>query len=180
MEAKHSHIVTIDLADLIFITAHVRSLRVGTVFTGVCLSTLAGGTPSGLWGVPHPKSRWGVPHPRSGWGGMPSQVQVGRVPKVSPIQTWDGYPPPGPGTAYSLPPIQTWDGVPSNWTWDGVPPHLDLGGILLRSRRRIFLLLLWTICSKISYTKILFKSKRLSCLMCCNRFRQWVIKMQFV
>ena len=50
-------------------TARVRSVREGTVFTGVCLFTFLGGnpfrlmgvTPSGWWGVSHPADR-GVPH----------------------------------------------------------------------------------------------------------------------
>ena len=75
-------------------------MREGTVFTGVCLSVISGGTParSGLGGTP--SQVWGG-------GGYSSQVW-------STIKTWPGYPPATLG--WGTPP-----------TWDGVhPPHQDL------------------------------------------------------
>ena len=109
-----------------FFTARVRSTREGTVFTSVCLFTLAGGGShhrSGRGGgYPIPRSGWGVSHsqvltggtssqfwigegyliPRSGQGVPPSQVQTRGVP---PSQVWTGggtpgYPHPGQDRGY--------------------------------------------------------------------------------
>ena len=82
----------------------------------VCLSTLARGYPiPGLAG--------GYPIP--GLDGGYLIPGLDRVPP--PPQTWDGVPPPGPGTGYPPGP-----GMGSPWTWDGVPPqhseHLLWGG----------------------------------------------------
>ena len=74
----------------------------GKVLFSVCLSVhISGGVPqSGLGGVPHPKS-----------GGYPIPGLDG----VPPSQTWDGVPPPRPGTGY--PRILGW----------GTPPDLGRG-----------------------------------------------------
>ena len=115
------------------ITARIRRMREGTVFTDVCLLTFGGGatpslqlgrmegTPSFLMGTPFPGLDGGVLHPRSGQGvpqprGTPCQ-QDGVPPpdlgKGYPLQTWEG------GTL----PVQTWEGVPSlSRPGKGVPP----------------------------------------------------------
>ena len=69
------------------LTARVRSMREGNIYTWECLSVhhwCGGGTPSQVWGDPISglggtpskvwmggtlSQVWGVPHPRSGWWG---------------------------------------------------------------------------------------------------------------
>ena len=85
-------------------TARVRSTRKGTVFTGVCLSTLAGDTP-----FPGLDGGGGGTHPRSGQEGYPGYppigVRTGGYPRYTPacptldggtpsVQVWMGLPPP--------------------------------------------------------------------------------------
>ena len=142
---------------ILFITARIRRMGEGTVFSLFVSSHLGGGIPqSGLGGVPHPKSGQGVPHPRSGWGeGYPSQVWPGGYPipglgrgggtpsqvwmreGYPPDQVWMGYPqtwdgvPPGPGMGY--PPDLGWGTFPGPgmgylpWTWDGYHPGPEMG-----------------------------------------------------
>ena len=108
---QRNYIINFPGVHLCFFTTCVRSMREGTVFTGICLFTLVGGgvTPSlvrmggtpfpGLnEGDPFPGLDKGVPHPRSGWGySHPGQVpgQDGVVsPGYPPAQDWMGYPHP--------------------------------------------------------------------------------------
>ena len=90
-------------------------------------------------GVPHPVLDGGVPHPALGGGGTPSSPWWGVPPctdlgpdldgyslsrpgkGISPIQTWDGLPPPSSGPGKGVPlPVQTWEGI--------TPPPLSRPG----------------------------------------------------
>ena len=111
-------------------------VRLEVMFSQVCLcSTFREGYPIQLMGVPHSRSGQGrVPHPAdrgypillhqgypipgldgrgsvahlwSGWGSTPSQVWMGRYPRVPPRTRWDTPPLPS----------QDWMGYP--------PPQLD-------------------------------------------------------
>ena len=102
--------------------AYVVRGKVIFILGNVCLFTLWGwgGTPSQVWGVPHPKS---------GLGGYPIPGLVGGVPHLR-SQGYPGYPPDqvwmgSPWTWDGVPP-KTWDWVPP-WTWDWVPIPPDLG-----------------------------------------------------
>ena len=67
----------------IIITARIRRMREGNIFS---LFTLVGR------GVPCPRSGWGGGNPRSEWGGTQSQVWMG----------WGQYPIPGPDGGYPI------------------------------------------------------------------------------
>ena len=126
-----------------FITACIRRMTEGNVFT---LSTISGG------GVSHPRSRQGVPYPAD-WGysipgldegypfpgldpisgldggGTPSQVWMGGV--LHPRSGWGGYSIPGLDGGV-LHPRSGW-GVPhlrSGWGWHPIP-GLDGGYTIL-------------------------------------------------
>ena len=98
----------------VFITTCVRSKRESTVFTGVCLLTFQGGTPSSWWGVPPSQVQVGEGVPPSSWhGGVPHPADGGRYPL--PRSRWGvphpangGYPPSrgSPRQGYPPPPEQ--------------------------------------------------------------------------
>ena len=125
----------------ILITARIRRMTGGYVFTGVCLFTFAGGYPiPGVdRGVPHSRSGWGVPHSRSGLGGYPIPGLDGRYPIPGldgggyPIPDVDGgYPFPGGGVPHSRSgwgyPILLMGGTLSEvWTGGYPIPGLDGG-----------------------------------------------------
>ena len=71
-----------------FFTARVRSMREGTVFTGVCLLTSRGGVPTFRAGRGVPTQLWtGGGVPTQLWtGGVPTLARVGGVP----TQLWVG------------------------------------------------------------------------------------------
>ena len=111
---RKSHVTIISKSTGIIITARIRRMTGGYIFT---LSTLAC-----VWGgVPHSRSRWGVPHLRSGWGGYPVPGLGGGYP----ISGFDG------GWYPGYPPDQVWmGGVPhprSGW-WGGTPSQVWVGG----------------------------------------------------
>ena len=140
----------------IVITARIRSMTGGYVFTGVCLFTFlgvgdtpsqvwmgggpipGGGTPSQVWmrgypipgldGGTHPRC-W-VPHLRSGRGHTPIQDLDRGVPRVSPCQDW-GVPPSKTGWG-TRPPSPSGDGSAKR----ALATRLTV--CLLRSRRRTF------------------------------------------
>ena len=97
--------------DATIFTARVRSTREGTVFTGVCLSTLVWGG-GGL--VPHPRSGQGVPH---------FQVRMRGIPFPGLDR---GYPDPGPGQDGGTPSHVWTEGHPHpRYGWErpqGTPP----------------------------------------------------------
>ena len=111
-----------------FITARIRRMTEGTVFTlftismgGTLSQVVMGGTPSCWWGYPNPRSGWGgtlgYPHPRLD-GVLP------------PIKDWMGHPLP----------IKDWMGYPPSWSWIGVlppPPSAGWGTPPLQFRRQI-------------------------------------------
>ena len=88
-------------------TARIRRMTGGYVFTGVCPSTLVGGTPfPGLDGGRYPILRygWRYPLPRSGWAPIlvRSEVRTGGCPGVPPpAQDWMGYSPTIPWEQHS-------------------------------------------------------------------------------
>ena len=111
-------------AHALFVTARIRRMGEGTVFSLFVSPHLGGGGTPIRYRGGNPSQIWlgGVPHPRSRWGGVPpNQVRMESPPQPG----QDGVPPPpgpetgdppGPGTGYSPPPR----------TRDGVPPP-DLG-----------------------------------------------------
>ena len=113
------------------VTARVRSIREGTVFTGVCLSTFRS---RGVYpirrpgGGTHYRFRQGGT-PSSWWGGYPILSPGGGVPH--PVD-W-GYPIPGPGGGYpiqlTVPPVQDWMRYPLSRTGWGTPPCPRLDGV---------------------------------------------------
>ena len=135
------------------ITARVRSMTGGYVFTGVCLlnfwgypiqlmgggtlsqvwmgvpNPASGGTPSQVWTGGTPSSQWGVPHPRSGWGGL-IQLTGGTSSQIwmrGTISSWWGVPYLRSRWGY---PISGLDrGVPLWPGLDGVPPWPGLDGV---------------------------------------------------
>ena len=132
-----------------FITARIRSMTEGNVFT---LSTISGGEGGypvpGLWvgGVPHPRSEgypsqvqmvWGYPSPGLGvysgqvWmmGGTLSMVWGVPWPGLDGGRATPGKPPQASSWWWGYPPGQVWmvEGVPQvnppRPGMDGVPPH---------------------------------------------------------
>ena len=117
LAATHRVIMMIGTRCVRFVTARIRRMREGNIFS---LFTLVGGG-----GVPHPRSGWGLPHPAE--GGTPSKIMTGGYPRVPPVQDWMGYPNPG------------LDGVPPVQGWMRYTPPRQQSEQLLR-RRRTFLL----------------------------------------
>ena len=104
------------------ITARMRSTREGAVFTGVCLLTFRGGTPSSwLRGYPIRGPGKGVPHPAG--GGTPSQFQVWDTPS-----SWWGVPHPRSRWWVVPHPRSRWEGTPSQVWMGGTPSQVQAGG----------------------------------------------------
>ena len=108
------------------ITARIRRMREGTVFSLFVSSHPRGGTParSGWWG----RGTWGSPQYRSGWWGdiqvPPPTVQTWPGGGVTPgtpltIQTWLEYPPHHHLDLARVPPPPWLDGVPPGPGLDG-------------------------------------------------------------
>ena len=142
-----------DVSSLGVITARIRRMTEGNVFT---LSTIAGGggvTLSSWWGgYPHPVPMGGTPSflmggtPPSGWQGYPiwltggTHLAGGGCPGYTSIRTGWGYP---PSELDGNTPCQNWMGTPhQDWmeiplpirTGWGYPLHQDWMGVRAAER----------------------------------------------
>ena len=87
LEAQTLGYITRLLGVWLIIAARIRSMRKGTVFIGVCLSTLVGG---GLRTPSQVRTRGGTPIPSLDRGGTQDTPQTGGG--YPPSQYWMGYP----------------------------------------------------------------------------------------